>query len=88
MTRPSTTALSHRGPSCSSCADWAHGYAEGYAAGHTAGFDAAAGMGPAHPAVQESVARVFAGWAGPDEALHKSIRRVKAWATGRTEVSQ
>lgn len=77
MTRPSTTALSHRGPSCPSCADWAHGYAEGYAAGHTAGFDAAAGIGPAHPAVQESVARVFGGWDGPAAALTRSVARFR-----------
>lgn len=73
----SETALPHRGPSCTSCADWARGYAEGYQAGHLAGIDAAAGMGPAHPAVVDSVARIFHGWHGPAAALRASVHRVR-----------
>lgn len=73
----SQTALTHHGPSCSRCADWAHGYADGYQDGHAAGYIAGAAEGPAHPAVVDSVARIFHGWAGPAAALRASVHRVR-----------
>ena len=76
--RLSPAALSHRGPSCARCADWARGYAEGYAAGQADGLEAGAGMGPAHPAVAASVAAMFPGWDGADAAHARSVARVRA----------
>lgn len=78
---PSEAALSHRGPSCAACADWAKGYAEGWGAGHALGRAAGrlegATEGPAHPAVVESVAPTFAGWDGLDAARARSVARVR-----------
>ena len=77
----SAGALSHRGPSCTSCADWSKGFAEGWAAGHALGHAAGrlegATEGPVHPAVVESVARLFHGWDGLDAAHARSVARVR-----------
>lgn len=50
-------------------------YAAGYAQGHAD----AAGLGPAHPAVADSVARMFSSWDGPDAAHARSIVRFQQW---------
>lgn len=90
--RPSAVALSHAGPSCD-CGDWARGYgaraaevaararAEGYADGLAEGLAA----GPTHPAVAESVARIFDGWDGAAAAHARSVTAFRAWHAARRE---
>lgn len=74
------TAETHHGPTCANCADWAHGYASGHADGYSQGYAAAAGQGPAHPAVADSVSRMFGpSWDGPDAAAARSRARFHAW---------
>ena len=85
--RPSEAALSHRGPACPSCADWARGYAEGFARGRDAGRLEGALEGPAHPAVADSVARMFAGWDGPDAAHARSVAQFREWHASSGEVT-
>lgn len=50
-----------------------------YAVAYKAGFTDAAGLGAAHPAVVDSVKRVFAGWDGLDAAREASVTKFKAW---------
>ena len=49
-----------------------------------AGWDACLAEHPpcehVHPAIEESVARVFHGWDGPDMAHARSVARFRAWA--------
>ena len=80
------------GPTCRHCADWAYGYAEGYAQGHAsclaAGRVQGAAEGPAHPAIADSVARMFAGWDGAEAAHARSAAHFRDWHTqARREVN-
>lgn len=55
---------------------------------YTAGWDACLAEHPpcdhVHPAIEDSVARVFHGWDGPDMAHARSIARFRAWSHQRT----
>ena len=54
---------------------WAAAYAQGHADGLAEGL----AQGAAHPAVVESVARVFAGWDGAEAARARSVTHFHAW---------
>lgn len=90
--RPSALALSHAGPSCP-CGDWSRGYAAGaanvapraYADGHAAGLAEGLAAGPAHPAVAESVARMFGPWDGAAAAAGWSVTRFRQWHAAQRE---
>lgn len=89
----SDAALSQRGPSCAVCSDWARGYAEGYAAGLAEGREAGrlegVAEGPAHPAVVDSVARMFPEWDGADAAHSRSVAQFHEWhRTARAELEE
>lgn len=92
VARPSAVALSHAGPSCD-CGDWSRGYAAGaanvapraYADGHAAGLAEGLAAGPAHPAVAESVARIFDGWDGAAAAHARSVAAFRAWHAAARE---
>lgn len=73
------------GPSCTHCADWSAGYALGYSHGLAKGYADAAGDGPAHPAVADSVARMFGTWDGPDAARARSVTRFQTWHSAQRE---
>lgn len=90
--RPSAVALSHAGPSCD-CGDWARGYgaraaevaARARAEGHAAGLAEGLAAGPTHPAVAESVARMFDGWDGAAAAHARSVTTFRRWHTAARE---
>lgn len=67
-------------------------YAAAYAEGHAAGLAEGLAQGASHPAVVESVARVFAGWDGADAAHDRSVARFCDWydqaRAERTEVAE
>lgn len=75
----SETVTGPYGPTCPTCADWSRGYAAGYPDGKADGMAEAAGLGPAHPAVVDSVARMFPGWDGADAAHARNVARFHAW---------
>lgn len=50
-----------------------------YAAAYRQGYTDAAGQGPAHPAVVDSVNRMFAGWPGIEHARSTSVTRFRDW---------
>lgn len=80
MTGPfSETVTGPYGPTCPRCADWSRGYAAGYPDGKADGMKEAAGLGPAHPAVVDSVTRMFPGWDGTAAARARSATRFHAW---------
>lgn len=59
-----------------------------FADGYQWGFNDGAGLGAAHPAVADSVKRIFAGWGGLDAARQASVTRFKKWhATTRREAA-
>lgn len=51
------------------------GFSNGHAIGYGTGLQEGLQQGPAHPAVQESVARMFDGWDGADNARQRSTQR-------------
>ncbi len=64
----------HHGPSCTSCTDWARGYAAAWA-------DALAALPTCqhtHPAIASSVAEMFPQWDGAEAAHHRSVARFHA----------
>ncbi|WP_271437788.1 hypothetical protein [Micrococcus luteus] len=64
---------------------WAAAYAQGHADGLAEGL----AQGAAHPAVVESVARVFAGWDGAEAARARSVTHFNAWhAQARTTAQE
>lgn len=72
-------------PTCA-CGDWCRAlavavplvWADAYDHGRRAG----ALEGPAHPAVVDSVNRMFAGWDGADAAAARSVARFHDWHQG------
>ena len=54
-------------------------FAAAYAQGHADGLAEGLAQGAAHPAVVESVARIFHGWAGAEAAHARSVARFHAW---------
>ena len=87
-----TTTTASTSPTCTHCADWSHGYALGYAQGHAAGFSdgrlAGASEGSAHPAIVDSVKRMFGDWDGHEAAHQRSVIRFRDWyAASRQEVA-
>lgn len=64
-------------------------YAAAYAQGHADGLAEGLAQGAAHPAVVESVARIFHGWAGAEAAHARSIAAFKTWhAQARAELKE
>lgn len=62
------------GPTCTGCSDYARGYAAAWA-------DAQATLPTfqhTHPAIADSVARMFAGWDGAEAAHRRSVARFRA----------
>ena len=85
-------ALSPSAPSCP-CGDYARALADAapmvWAEAYAAGYRDGAGEGPAHPAVVDSVARMFAPWDGPDAAHVRSVTRFRTWhAQARAELKE
>lgn len=67
------SAWSDHAPTCNHCADWVKGYATAWA-------DAQATMPTCqhtHPAIADSVARMFQGWDGAQAALKRSVTRFR-----------
>lgn len=56
-------------------------YAAAYAQGHADGLAEGLAQGAAHPAITDSVARVFAGWDGAAAAHARSVADFHAWHT-------
>lgn len=54
-------------------------YAAAYAQGHADGLAEGLAQGAAHPAVVESVARIFHGWDGAEAAHARSVTHFNAW---------
>lgn len=54
-------------------------FAAAYAQGHADGLAEGLAQGAAHPAVTDSVARVFAGWDGAEAAHARSVTHFHAW---------
>lgn len=50
-----------------------------YSTAYRAGWTDAAGLGAAHPAVVDSVNRIFAGWQGVGAARSASVTRFRDW---------
>ena len=50
-----------------------------YATAYRAGWTDAAGQGPAHPAVVDSVARMFGDWPGIEHARSTSVTHFRDW---------
>lgn len=48
-------------------------------AGYEAGLQEGLAQGPAHPAVQASVARMFGDWQGAEAARQQSTQRFRNW---------
>ncbi|STY69842.1 hypothetical protein [Micrococcus luteus] len=64
-------------------------YAAAYAQGHADGLAEGLAQGAAHPAVTDSVARVFAGWDGAEAAHARSVAAFRAWhAQARAELKE
>lgn len=93
-------AETYAAPTCTKCADfaravaavapaaWSAGYAAGHADGHAQGLAEGLAEGPAHPAVVDSVRRVFGGWDGHAAALARSVVRFRQQhAAARQEVN-
>lgn len=79
-------------PTCQHCADWSHGYTVGYEHGKKAGFTegriTGSTEGPAHPAIVESVNRMFPDWDGYNAAMNRSVLRFREWhRSARQEVT-
>lgn len=54
-------------------------FAAAYAQGHAAGLAEGLAQGAAHPAVVESVTRMFPSWDGPEAAHDRSVARFRDW---------
>ncbi|OOL31603.1 hypothetical protein GQ85_12560 [Rhodococcus rhodochrous] len=64
-------------------------YAAAYAQGHADGLAEGLAQGAAHPAITDSVARVFAGWDGAEAAHARSVAAFRAWHTAaRAELKE
>lgn len=64
-------------------------FAAAYAQGHADGLAEGLAQGAAHPAVVESVARIFHGWAGAEAAHARSVARFREWHTAaRAELKE
>lgn len=54
-------------------------YAAAYAQGHADGLAEGLAQGASHPAVVESVARMFPSWDGAEAAHDRSVARFRDW---------